>query len=64
MKNRNIINEIKTLNRTDIKLKVKNLNEQLAKLKMYHAVVPLKNPLYIKNLRKTIARIKTYLKQM
>jgi large subunit ribosomal protein L29 len=37
--------------------------EQLRKLKFEHAIKPLDNPKQLKNLRKTIARINTLLRE-
>ena len=47
------INELNDLLQTE--------RERLVKMKMSHAVSPLENPLQIKFLRKTIARIMTEL---
>ena len=51
-----------------VKLSIEELNEQLvenkkkyAELKMAHAVSPLENPIQIKSVRKSIARIMTEL---
>ena len=51
-----------------VKLSIEELNEQLvenkkkyAELKMAHAVSPLENPIQIKAVRKSIARIMTEL---
>jgi len=37
------------------------MSEQLAKMKITHSVAPLENPIQIRNMRKTVARLKTEL---
>ena len=43
----------------EIKEKIEAETNMLTKLKLNHAVSPLENPLKIKNMRKTIARLLT-----
>ena len=53
--------EIKELSLTDLKDKLVELKKNYSDLKMAHAITPLENPLEIKSLRKTVARIATEL---
>ena len=51
--------EIKILTLEDLNDKLQELEQKLLDLKMNHAVSPIENPLSIKTVRRTIARIKT-----
>ena len=51
--------EIKLLSIEDLKDKLVELKKQLSDLKLNHAVSPLENPLQIKTVRRTVARIVT-----
>lgn len=53
--------EITQLSVEDLKNQISNSQEKLAKMKLSHAVTPLENPLQIKDLRKTVARLNTEL---
>ena len=53
--------EITKLSVEDIKDQINNRSEQLAKMKLAHTVSPMENPLQIKTLRRSIARLKTEL---
>ncbi len=53
--------EIKELSITDLQVKLVELKKNYSDLKMAHAITPLENPLEIKSLRKTVARIATEL---
>ncbi|WP_299204322.1 50S ribosomal protein L29 [Brumimicrobium sp.] len=53
--------EITQLSLEDLKDRLDNSTEQLEKLILTHKVSPLENPLQIKSLRKTIARLNTEL---
>jgi len=55
--------EISNLNLKDIDAKVNELNEKLFALKMSSYVSELENPVQIRNTRRTIARLKTILKE-
>jgi len=55
--------EIKELNNQEIQERMDASQEQLARLKMNHAISPLDNPLQIKDVRRTIARLATELRQ-
>ena len=53
--------EIKELSTTDLQDKLVALKKNYSDLKMAHAISPLDNPLEIKNLRKSVARVATEL---
>ena len=51
--------EIEKLSLEDLQDKLTEFQKQLADLKMNHSVSPLENPLQIKTVRKTVARLLT-----
>ena len=51
--------EIKLLSVEDLQDKLVESKKQLSDLKLNHAVSPLENPMQIKNVRRTVARILT-----
>lgn len=53
--------EITKLSAQDIKDQISNRSEQLMKMKLTHSVAPMENPLQIRSLRRSIARLKTEL---
>ncbi|MBK79187.1 MAG: 50S ribosomal protein L29 [Flavobacteriaceae bacterium] len=53
-------NEIKKMSKEDIVEKLKEFENSLKDLKMKHSISPLENPLEIKKIRRTIARLKTF----
>lgn len=55
--------EIKELNNQEILERMDAQKEQLVRLKLNHAISPLDNPLQIKEVRRTIARLATELRQ-
>ena len=55
--------EIKELNNKEIQERIDAANEQLDRLRMNHAISPLDNPLQIKVVRRTIARLATELRK-
>ena len=55
--------EIRELNNQEILERMDASQEQLVRLKMNHAISPLDNPLQIKEVRRTIARLATELRQ-
>jgi len=57
------IKEIKELNEKDIQERIDAEEAQLDRLKLNHSISPLDNPGQIKEARKTIARLKTELRQ-
>ncbi len=57
------ISEIRELSTSDIEERIDTEKGLLLKLRMNHAVSPLDNPLKIPATRRTIARLKTELRQ-
>jgi len=53
--------EITQLSEVDLKGKINLFEEQLGKMKVSHSVTPMENPLQIRSLRKTVARLHTEL---
>ena len=53
--------EVKELSVDELNEKLFSFQKELSDLKMTHAISPIENPMQIKNLRKTIARINTEL---
>ncbi|HHX52217.1 MAG TPA: 50S ribosomal protein L29 [Erysipelothrix sp.] len=53
------INEIRDLNNSDLEKEIDVLKEELFNLRFQKATGQLENPLKIREVRKTIARIKT-----
>ena len=53
--------EIKELSTNDLQDKLVALKKNYTDLKMAHAISPMENPLEIKSLRKSVARIATEL---
>ena len=53
--------EVKELSVDELNEKLLSFQKELSYLKMTHAISPIENPMQIKNLRKTIARINTEL---
>jgi large subunit ribosomal protein L29 len=53
--------EITKLSVQDVKERTAYFQEQLAKMKLSHSVAPLENPIQIRKVRKTIARLTTEL---
>jgi large subunit ribosomal protein L29 len=53
--------EIKELSLADLKEKLGVLNKNYIDLKMAHTITPLENPLQLRSLRRTVARIATEL---
>jgi large subunit ribosomal protein L29 len=51
--------EIIKLSKEDLQDKLVENQKKLEELKMTHSISPLENPLEIKRLRRTVARIKT-----
>ena len=54
-----VSSEIKILTVEDLNDKLQEFKQKLLDLKMSHAVSPIENPLSIKTVRRTIARIKS-----
>ncbi len=55
--------EIKELNTKEIQERMDTEQDHLNRLKLNHAISPLDNPLQIKVVRRTIARLATVLRQ-
>jgi large subunit ribosomal protein L29 len=53
--------EITKLSVEDVKSRISDFSEQLAKMKLTHSVAPMENPIQIRNVRKAIARLQTEL---
>jgi len=53
--------EIKELSTADLQEKLEALKKDYTDLKMAHALTPLENPMDVRALRKTVARIATEL---
>lgn len=53
--------EITTMSLEDVKDNLSNFSEQLSKMKLTHKIAPMENPLQIRHVRRTIARLKTEL---
>ena len=53
--------EIKSMSNTELVAKLKDLEDKFYKLKFRNSTAPVKNPLEIREIRRTIARIKTLL---
>ena len=57
------IREIKELNNKEIQERMDVEIEHLVRLKLNHSISPLDNPLQIKEVRRTVARFATELRQ-
>jgi large subunit ribosomal protein L29 len=55
--------EIKELNNKEIQERIDVEKEHMVRLKLNHAISPLDNPLQIKEVRRTLARLATELRQ-
>jgi large subunit ribosomal protein L29 len=53
--------EINKLSDKDVQSNISNLSEKLMKTKLAHGVSPMENPIQIRGMRRTIARLKTEL---
>ncbi len=53
--------EITKLSVEDVKKKIADFSDQLNKMKLTHRVAPIENPIQIRKVRKTIARLQTEL---
>jgi len=49
--------EISKLSIQDVKERLSDFKEQLAKMKLNHKIAPMENPMVIRNARKTVARL-------
>lgn len=55
--------DIKELTLVELKEKLSSMEEELAQLKLQHAISQLDNPMKIKTMRRTIARLQTDLRK-
>ncbi len=55
--------EIRQLSTKELIERIEEEKIRLVKMRMNHAISPLENPLEIRNLRRTIARLKTELRR-
>ena len=53
--------EVKELSVEELNDKLKQFKKELQEMKMTHAISPIENPMQIKSIRRTIARINTEL---
>lgn len=53
--------EITQLSDADLKSRIGSFEDQLSKMKISHSVSPMENPMQIRSIRRTIARLKTEL---
>lgn len=53
--------EINKLSDKDVQTNISNLSEKLMKMNLAHGVSPMENPIQIRGMRRTIARLKTEL---
>jgi len=53
--------EITKLSVEDVKKRITDFSEQLVKMKLSHKVAPMENPIQIRHVRRSIARLKTEL---
>ncbi|MCG9912482.1 MAG: 50S ribosomal protein L29 [Flavobacteriales bacterium] len=55
--------EVKELSNTELQEKLVDLQSELARMRMNHAVSPLENPLSLRAQRKSIARLLTEIRK-
>ena len=53
--------EVKELSVEELNDKLKSFKKEQSEMKMTHAISPIENPMQIKSIRRTIARINTEL---
>jgi len=53
--------DIKNLSAGDVENKLAELRAQFNKMKISHSISPIENPIQIRDMRKTIARLETEL---
>ncbi|MDP4118265.1 MAG: 50S ribosomal protein L29 [Bacillota bacterium] len=57
-------NEIRELNKQELEIKLKDLKQELFNLRFQHATNQLDNPMKMVEVKKTIARVKTILREI
>jgi large subunit ribosomal protein L29 len=55
------VNSLKDVSAKDLKARIQEDELRLKKLEFAHAISPLENPMSIRDLRKDLARLKTFL---
>jgi large subunit ribosomal protein L29 len=55
------VNSLKDVSAKDLKARIQEDELRLKKLEFAHAISPLENPMNIRDLRKDLARLKTFL---
>ncbi len=58
------VKSVRGLNESDLKARIQEDELRLKKLSFAHAISPLENPMSIRELRKDISRLKTFLGQV
>jgi len=53
--------EITKMSAEDLKDQISNSSAQLVKMKLAHKVAPMENPIQIRDMRRTVAKLKTEL---
>jgi len=53
--------EITKLSVEDLNSRIVDISSQLTKMKLTHGVAPMENPIQIRKVRRTVARLKTEL---
>jgi len=57
------MNEIKNMETADLKERLADYKKKYASLKLSHVVTPVENPMELRKMRRTIARMMTELNQ-
>ncbi|MBE7060773.1 MAG: 50S ribosomal protein L29 [Ruminococcaceae bacterium] len=57
-------NEIRELSKEELELKLKDLKQELFNMRFQHATNQLDNPMKMVEVKKTIARVKTILREI
>lgn len=57
-------NEIRELSKQELELKLKDLKQELFNMRFQHATNQLDNPMKMVEVKKTIARVKTILREI
>ncbi len=57
-------NEIRELSKKELELKLKDLKQELFNMRFQHATNQLDNPMKMVEVKKTIARVKTILREI
>ncbi len=55
--------EIEKMSDIDVRDQLLNLSGQMVKMKLTHNVAPMENPLQLRHMRRTIARLKTEIRK-